>query len=139
MRYVWLLLSAALIVLIFYNSSLSGSESGGLSAMLAAYLEPFASMAGYAGDLEHTLRKLAHFCEFALLCFFIYKTFAGFYFYSSAADGYILFICLFVATVDEYIQSLVPGRTSAVSDILLDFSGAFCMWVAYRIWQWCRS
>lgn len=37
---------------------------------------------------------------------------------------YILFICLFYAVTDEFHQSFIPGRTSLVSDILVDFMGA---------------
>jgi Ser/Thr protein kinase RdoA (MazF antagonist) len=25
-----------------------------------------------------------------------------------------------------------------ISDILLDFGGAFVGWLAYEVWQWCR-
>jgi len=40
--------------------------------------------------------------------------------------------------VDEYIQFFTPGRECRVTDVLLDFSGTFCMWLAYRIWQWTK-
>ena len=36
----------------------------------------------------------------------------------------------------HFIQSFSPGRGSMVKDVLLDFSGVFCAWLEYRIWQW---
>ena len=52
------------------------------------------------------------------------------------ATGYILFLALLVAVIDEYIQAFSPGRASRVKDVLLDFSGGFCAWLEYRIWEW---
>ncbi len=89
------------------------------------------------GDFsEHTLRKLAHFSEFAVLCYFACKAADDFSFGARVSNGYILLYCLLVAVIDEYIQFFSPGRGSMVSDILLDFSGAFSMWFWFRVWQW---
>lgn len=136
----WLLMLAAFTVLIFVNSSLPMSESGRLSKTAADYVV-------WAGDilqinfdrnLEHYLRKLAHFTAFALEGFFLCKAFSSFKASNRLATGYILFFGLFIAVVDEYIQSFASGRMASVNDVLLDFSGVFTMWLAYRIWYWCR-
>lgn len=136
MRYVWLALSVLLVLVIFYNSLMSGSESGRLSALLASWLEAMAPFLQLEGGVEHTIRKLAHFCEFALLCWLLCKTFSAFWISKRTSDGYIFFLCLFVAVIDEYIQLYSPGRSALLSDVMLDFSGAFCMWLSYRIWSW---
>lgn len=88
------------------------------------------------GDTEHYIRKLAHFCEFALLGLLLCRSFSAFGVKNFAATGYILFLGLLTAVIDEYIQSFSPGRGSMVKDVLLDFAGVFCAWLEYRIWQW---
>ena len=37
---------------------------------------------------------------------------------------YSLFIVLIIAVSDEFYQMHVPGRSSLVSDVIIDFSGA---------------
>ena len=46
---------------------------------------------------------------------------------------YIMFICLFYAVTDEYHQSFVPGRTSLVSDVLIDFLGSIIGILFYSV------
>lgn len=138
MNYVWLFLTALFTLFIFYNSSLPGSVSGNLSAMAAGFIVDIADFLqmSLSGDVEYVLRKLAHFLEFACLSWMVCKTYSSFGVSNRASNGYVLFICLLVAAVDEYIQLFSPGRASMVKDVLLDFSGAFCMWLFYRIYQW---
>lgn len=139
MKYLWLLLALVLTCVIFINSSLPASESAKISGWGAQIIDKFCVMLGiyFSGDTEYLLRKLAHFLEFTFLGLLWCKTFASFHVSNRAATGYILFLCLFIAVVDEYIQLFSLGRSSLVRDILLDFSGAFCAWLWYRIWQWC--
>lgn len=138
MNYVWLFLTALFTMFIFYNSSMSGTESGHLSALAAGFVVHVADFlqVSLSGDVEHILRKLAHFLEFACLSWLVCKTYSSFGVSDRASNGYILFFCLLVAVVDEYIQLFSHGRTSMVKDVLLDFSGAFCMWLFYKIYQW---
>ena len=138
MNYVWLILTTLFTLFIFCNSCPQGYESGHLSALAAGFVMHVADFLqiSVSGDVEHTLRKLAHFIEFACLSWLICKTYASFGVSNRASNGYILFFCLLVAAVDEYIQLFSSGRTSMVRDVLLDFSGAFCMWLFYRICQW---
>jgi len=75
-------------------------------------------------DFRAFIRKSAHFAEFILLggilmllTLFIERGVRRLIFMP-------LFISLLVAVIDEFIQSFMD-RTSAVKDIILDFSGAF--------------
>lgn len=140
MKYAWLLLTIILITLIFYNSSLPMSVSGKLSGMVANICSQGAQVFDIIleENLEYHIRKLAHFCEFAFLALLMCKTFSAFKIKESIADGYILLLCLFTAVLDEYIQLSVLGRCGRISDVLLDFSGVVCMWLAVRVWQRCR-
>lgn len=140
MKYFWFLLAACFVGIIFYNSSLPLRQSSQLSGCVTALTQLLAQHLAIqlTGDVEHHIRKLAHFCEFALLGLLLCYSFSAVGVSNRTATGYILFLALFAAVLDEYIQSFSPGRACRVSDVLLDFSGVFCAWLEYRIWQWCR-
>lgn len=140
MRYFWLLLVVVLTVVIFVNSSLPATESGKLSGFVAQFVAQLSQLLDITlkGDVEHTIRKLAHFLEFACLGLLWCKTFASFRVSNRTSTGYILLLCLLTAVTDEYIQLFSLGREGKVMDVLLDFSGAACAWLWYRIVQWCE-
>ena len=140
MRYFWLLLVVVLTVVIFVNSSLPATESGKLSGFVAQFVVQLSQLLDIElkGDVEHTIRKLAHFLEFACLGLLWCKTFASFRVSNRTSTGYILLLCLLTAVTDEYIQLFSLGREGRVMDVLLDFSGAACAWLWYRIVQWCE-
>ena len=139
-KVLWVILLAAFTMLIFLSSSLPMSESGRLSSMAAAFLGQLLDIARISvdGNLEHLIRKLAHFTAFAVQGGLLCRTFSEFRIANRSANGYVLFFGLLTAVTDEYIQSFSAGRTSAVNDVLLDFSGTLSMWLAYRMWQWSR-
>lgn len=89
----------------------SGEESGAVYLALWQFF-PF---------LTHSLvRKLAHFCEYALLgahLYFLPPLFA------KVRWQLVLLFGLPIALFDEGLQSFVPGRSPAITDVLLDFSG----------------
>ena len=140
MRYFWLLLVVVLTAVIFVNSSLPATESGKLSGFVAQFVAQLAQLLDITlkGDVEHTIRKLAHFLDFACLGLLWCKTFASFRVSNRTSTGYILLLCLLTAVTDEYIQLFSLGREGRVMDVLLDFSGAACAWLWYRIVQWCE-
>ena len=140
MRYFWLLLVVVLTAVIFVNSSLPATESGKLSGFAAKFVVQLSQLLDIElkGDVEHTIRKLAHFLEFACLGLLWCKTFASFRVSNRTSTGYILLLCLLTAVTDEYIQLFSLGREGKVMDVLLDFSGAACAWLWYRIVQWCE-
>lgn len=75
------------------------------------------------------IRKGAHVAEYAILALLlgraIQRTFyppqAGFFWIPFVSS---LLIAGIYALVDEYHQTWVPSRTGAITDVLLDFSGA---------------
>lgn len=138
MKYFWFLLAACFVGIIFYNSLLPLRQSSQLSGWVTALTQLLAQHLDIrlTGDVEHHIRKLAHFCEFALLGLLLCHSFSALGVSNRTATGYILFLALFAAVLDEYIQSFSPGRGSMVKDVLLDFSGVFCAWLEYRIWEW---
>ncbi len=140
MKYFWLLLGAAMVCFIFFNSSLTMTDSGKLSGLVAQFVYSIGKALHISlhGNVEHTIRKLAHFCEFAVLAWLWCRIFVSFHVGSRTANGYILLFCLLTAVIDEYIQLGSMGRSSQVRDVLLDFGGSLSMWLSYRIWQWSK-
>ena len=128
MKYLWVFLTACLVGIIYYNSSLPLKQSSEISSWFAALTQLLAQHLDIhlAGDV----------CEFALLGLLLCRSFSAWGVPKLTAAGYILFLALLVAVIDEYIQAFSPGRASRVKDVLLDFSGGFCAWLEYRILEW---
>ena len=81
-------------------------------------------MPGLASHITmHFIRKLAHFCEYALegfllmLCLRVYTR----HFFKHVS--WPMLGGLLTALTDETIQLFVPGRSGQVTDIWIDFSG----------------
>lgn len=120
--------AVATAVFIFTNSLQSGetsmSASGTIVEWLRAIIAPVRKVS--TEKLQYIVRKAAHFAEYFLLgielssimLMISKKIFTPWLFMP-------LFLTLFTAAIDEFIQSFT-GRTSLVSDVLLDFSGGVC-------------
>lgn len=74
--------------------------------------------------LNLLLRKNAHAFEYCVLAIAVSIIFYVFGVKGKDASIYTLFICLLYAVLDEFHQLYVPGRTSSVRDVLIDFAGA---------------
>ena len=77
-----------------------------------------------ASKLDFMVRKNAHAFEYIVLAVLVSASFFAFDKKGKQYLIYILFSCLFFAVTDEFHQSFVPGRTSLVSDVLIDFCGS---------------
>lgn len=74
--------------------------------------------------LDYLVRKNAHAFMYMVLALLVSSVFFMYNKRGKNTIVYILFICLFYAVTDEFHQSFVPERTSAVSDVLVDLGGA---------------
>lgn len=81
--------------------------------------------------LNKALRKNAHAFEYFILAILVSSLLFSFNTQGKSALIYIMFICLFYAVTDEFHQIFVSGRTSSVSDVLIDFLGSFVGMVMY--------
>ena len=113
---------------IFLLSNSTGQVSG-----IKSYEASDVVMNSYAkvfsGELNkekvnQILRKNAHGVEYLVLALLVSNAVFLNLKKGKASIVDILFVCLFYAVTDEFHQSFVPGRTSRVSDILIDFLGA---------------
>lgn len=121
------IMSVAVAVVIFMFSCDTGEESAEVSESLLSVIIEFIGR-----YISHNfLRKLAHFCEFAALGFFVS---GGVRFTFANEKKYIPFIiCLIYSASDEIHQFYVPERACKVFDIFIDSCGAFAGIIALSI------
>lgn len=84
------------------------------------------------------VRKAAHVCEYALLCFLIFFGLPSGW---NQKKKFLLAVCgaVVYAISDEIHQLFVPGRAALVSDVFIDLGGAVLGGVfAYVIICWIR-
>ena len=95
----------------------SSISSGRITAIIAAIFHIDDTQ-----TLEHIVRKLAHFSEYAVFGIALTWMFRVW----KIKKWYMIpvFICL--ACCDEFIQRFVPGRGASVIDVLIDCAGAVC-------------
>ncbi|KZL89760.1 VanZ family protein [Clostridium magnum] len=75
-------------------------------------------------EFNKILRKNAHAFEYFILAIVVGALLFSFNMKGKSALIYIMFICLFYAVMDEFHQIFVSGRSSLVSDVLIDFLGS---------------
>lgn len=112
---------------IFFNSFKTGVASAVASDSIAGKVASLLNTLGLKMDMDTLItiiRKTAHFTEFfimgLLICLCFYYGASRFLPHA----GTMLFICLSVGVIDEFIQSFITGRSSEVRDVLIDFGGA---------------
>ena len=123
--WIWILV-AAYILFIFHNSAMIASASGALSYKVAVFitrhLERFGIGAINFPLFHHYVRKLAHFTEFAGLGILVYIACHMAPLFHNRFLTFFLFL-LAVPFTDETIQRFYAGRSSQLSDMLIDGSG----------------
>lgn len=142
------ILLIALVILftgfIFSQSLVEGDASTEVSQGAELAVNGVLAKLGLALRLsEHLLRKMAHFAEYAALGILLMLTLRLFVQRVRERLAWPLLLGLMVAVVDETIQAYVPGRSSQVTDVILDFSGVAAGlalgWVVFlvvrRIWR----
>lgn len=136
---IFLVLSILVVGFIFGNSLKDGEashrDSDGLVALVKPIIDPQDRIS--QEDFSYAVRKLAHLTEFCALGICISGVIYGIRAETGRMHmGSALFVVLAVAVADEFIQSFT-GRTSAVLDVLIDFSGAlggfWAAWCAVRL------
>lgn len=130
-----LVATAVILVAIWLFSAQSAAESSSLSGSLAQFLMkmPFGDNLALVEDLDHILRKMAHFTIYMLLGISLAGTMIDL-----RKGRLILTVVLsgvVVAMLDEWHQSFVPGRGPGWGDVLLDTVGVLagaCLMMGLR-------
>ncbi len=135
-RAVSFVLSILTAVMIYSFSADTAEESGELSSNITEQVlstigidketTPPAEYEEVKMKTEFSIRKLAHFSEYALLgaCVFIF--FATFRKRRWMTILFTLTVCVPYAVFDEWHQAFVPGRGPGIKDVLIDSAGSLC-------------
>lgn len=122
------------LILIFYFSSQTGSESSHLSTgvlecvfknISPSHKEIFTSL----------LRKLAHFSEYFILSFSLIHLFRQYGDIRGKEILSVMLFCFLYASSDEIHQLFVPNRGPSFLDVLLDYSGSLLCILIYNFFQ----
>ncbi len=133
-RIVYSVLTAALLVFIFGNSSADGEASSELSLMVLGWANGLLEALKLPITLSHHfIRKLAHFTEYSLLGALLTATTASWRRrqWCFRSVWIALVFGSTTASLDEYLQTFVSGRHGSPLDVLLDFSGV--LWAALAV------
>jgi VanZ family protein len=115
-------------VLSFSSDPFSAEHTGAVLKVVFGWMQPTSF------DVLHfVIRKLAHLSEYGLLALLWFHAFRGgrpgwSFAWARAAFG----VSMAVAAIDEFHQSFVPSRTSAVRDVLIDCVGALVVLLIVR-------
>lgn len=118
-------MTAAVVSFIFIRSSMSAVESSGESGFVLTMFENITSFLHIPLIFDdYSIRKLAHFTEFAVFGGLLSWTVREFCGKFKGQIFTILFFLLAVPVADETIQYFPIGRSAEVRDVLIDFWGA---------------
>lgn len=146
-KFIVVLLCIISFSFIFYNSTKPGDVSNEksyaiLNKIRAEYRELQGEETKQYNELPNSsreeklnliIRKNAHAFEYCVLAIFVSLILFQFNLQGRKAVIYIMFICLFYAVLDEFHQIYVPGRTSSVRDVLIDFAGSLIGMLFYYL------
>ena len=112
------------IAFIFYNSAQVAEVSSEYSRYFTAIINKALTYTPFDIVLsEYQVRKLAHMAEFAALGFILTFCLRVYTKRLIAFCAWPLLFGLFIAVCDEFLQRFVPGRSSSIKDIFIDFTG----------------
>lgn len=115
----------------------SAATQSWLDQLLTLYFPPIREgiTASDLGQLNFIVRKLAHFTEYAVLTTLGYWGWVNGIGRSPQQSLQLaLIISILFAISDEFHQRFVPGRTSLITDVLIDCLGASLAALALRQW-----
>ena len=109
--------------MIFSFSLKDAEESSQQSDWVAEKLSEIVEAVEETVDVKINIRKVAHFCEYALLG--AETSFLCLLAENNKKKKWLSFLMfgIVTASLDEAIQNFAPGRDSAVRDVFIDMSG----------------
>jgi VanZ family protein len=119
----WPALAWAVVISLFSTGTFTSENTGRIIIPLLHWLFPSFPPETLA-LMHHIIRKCAHFTEYFILSLLILRGIrAGRHGTRLAWAAVAILLVAGYAALDEFHQSFVPGRTAAISDVLLDTSG----------------
>lgn len=134
LRRWWPVLVWAVVIWIFSTRYFTSENTARFIEAFFRWLLPHASF-GTIETLHAVVRKCGHFVEYFVFSLLVLRSLRGGR--SGAQLKWVLLTIAIVAayaSIDEFHQSFVPGRTAAVTDVLLDtVSGIFAQ-ILVALW-----
>lgn len=124
----WLLLILWMsIIFIFSNQANSGDITHNVIEEVFYNIQP----AWIIDFLNFTIRKIAHITEYLILFFLVISLLKEYNIKERKKLLMGIIFCFVYAVLDEYHQSLVPGRTSTFKDVLIDMIGVLIGYIIF--------
>ena len=123
-RWILYIVLCLIVFFIWDNSLQNGGNSDGFSLIFAEWLTPVANKLGFHGNiwaLNRVVRKLAHLTEFTILGGILYVILRRYIEYGTVVKT--IGVGIVIASLDEFIQLFSLGRSSQLSDVLIDTVG----------------
>ena len=123
-RWILYIVLCLIVFFIWDNSLQNGGNSDGFSLIFAEWLTPVAHKLGFHGNiwaLNRVVRKLAHLTEFTILGGILYVILRRYIEYGTVVKT--IGVGIVIASLDEFIQLFSLGRSSQLSDVLIDTVG----------------
>ena len=123
-RWILYIVLCLIVFFIWDNSLQNGGSSDGFSLIFAEWLAPIADKLGFYGNiwaLNRIVRKLAHLTEFTILGGVLYVVLRRYIEYGTVVKT--IGVGIVIACLDEFIQLFSLGRSSQLSDVLIDTIG----------------
>jgi VanZ family protein len=119
----WPVLLWAVVISTFSTGAFTSENTSRIIIPVLRWLLPHASAATLF-HLHYIIRKCAHFTEYFILSLLILRAIRAGRHNARLAWALAAIVIVFgYAALDEFHQSFVPGRTAAVTDVLLDTTG----------------
>lgn len=129
----WPALAWAVVISLFSTSAFTSENTGRIIIPILHWLMPHAAKATLL-EIHYLIRKCGHFTEYFILSILVLRGIrAG---RPDARLGWALAAIAIVAcyaSLDEFHQIFVPGRTPAAADVLLDTIGGICAQIAVAL------
>ena len=123
-RWILYIVLCLIVFFIWDNSLQNGGNSDGFSLIFAKWIAPIANKLGFYGNiwaLNRIIRKLAHLTEFTILGGVLYVVLRRYIEYGTVVKT--IGVGIVIASLDEFIQLFSLGRSSQLSDVLIDTVG----------------
>ena len=135
----WPALAWAVVIFIFSTGVFTAENTSRIIVPILHWLFPSVSLATLA-EIHHLIRKCAHFAEYFILSLLILRGIRG-----QSRETHLrwaligILIVAGYASLDELHQAFVPGRTAAVTDVLLDTTGGVAAQIIAAVWVRARG
>ena len=123
-RWILYILLGLIVFFIWDNSMQNGGSSDGFSLIFAETFAHIVNKLGFHGNiwtLNRIVRKLAHLTEFTILGGVLYTILRRYITYGTVIKT--IGLGMLIASLDEFIQLFSLGRSSQLSDVLIDTVG----------------